>query len=365
VTALKLTLAFHLVLATALAACGGPVLKYDRAPSPKWIHQAPTGIGPGALTAVGAAPATTDVNRDRDLATRNAKSQVAQLFESKINSRTSDWSLAMTGGAADVDLSGVQQSIRVSSNVTVEDVSVQSEYRDEATRSHYVRIVVDRVAWVERIRGRIGDGLDKFEASIASARDAAGAHRPLSALKHLLAASQHGRQLEPDITVVDLIDRGSSARAKLDALRENMDKLSRALRSDYKFVLSIESPDSRAAGQLSANLEQFLGSWGFSPGDKGEGRTIRLDVTIGQRALPSEQVAGRTECVHAGTGSLHVLDADGSEVAELTVQFSSNRYRERDTDRKRAAAKALSLAADTLASKFRSAFRNAYADYGS
>lgn len=357
-------LAFQLALAAVLGACGGPALQYDRTPAPGWINHPPAGIGSAALTAVGAAPATVNIQRDRDLATRNAKNQVAQLFESQVNSRVSDWSLALTGGAANVDLGGVTQSIEVRSNVTVEDVSIQAEYRDEATRSHYVRITIDRVAWARRLHGRIGEGLKKFEDSIASARQAAGARRPLSALKSLLLASACGQKLEPDVTVIDLVDRASGARAKLDKLRGEMDGLSRSLRSDYRFAVSIKSPDPQAASQLRGSLEQFLGSWGFAISDKGE-RRIRLDIVIGQHALPSEQVAGRTEHVHAGTGSLNARDADGSEVAELTVQFKSDRYQDRDTDRKKAAGKALSLAADTLASKFKSAFRNAYAQPGS
>ncbi|MFC1654615.1 hypothetical protein ACFL2F_02315, partial [Myxococcota bacterium] len=88
--------------------------------------------------------------------------------------------------------------------------------------------------------------------------------------------------------------------------------------------------------------------------------TIRLEIVIGQHKLDPEQVAGRTEYVNAGTGSLKAKDADGTEVPELTVKFESDRYKERDTNPQKAATKALSLAADTLSSKFRSAFRNAY-----
>ena len=55
-----------------------------------------------------------------------------------------------------------------------------------------------------------------------------------------------------------------------------------------------------------------------------------------------------------------VLDADGSEVAELALNLSGDRYTERDVDQTEAKKKALALAADTVASKMRSAFRNAY-----
>ncbi len=348
-----------ILLLTTLAACGGPALKYDKPPSPGWINLPPTGIGSATLTAVGGAPATIEIARDSDLATRNAKSRVAQLFESKINSRLSDWTLAMTGAAAAVNLDGATHSVEVRSTLTVEGASVQSEYRDEKTRTHYVKIAVDRVAWARRLHGRIADGFKKFEENLAAAQKAVESRKPLSALKSLLEASREGAKIEPDVTAIDLLDNKAGIRAKLDKLRGEMDQLSRKLRSDYKFALSIQSSDPQAAGQLQANLEQFLGNWGFSVG-KPSPNTIKLDIVIAQHKLDSEQVAGRTEYVNAGTGTLNAKDADGTEVPELTVKFESNRYQERDTDPKKAAVKALSLSADTLSSKFRSAFRNAY-----
>ena len=343
----------------ALSACGGPALKYDKPPAPGWINQPPTGIESATLTGVGGAPATIEIARDSEMATRNAKSRVAQLFESKINSRLSDWTLAMTGGAADVNLDGATHSIEVRSSLTVEGASVQSEYRDEPTRTHYVKILVDRVTWAGRIHGRIKDGFAKFEANLTAARDATAAKKPLSALKSLVEASKEGAKIEPDVTAIDLLDNKAGIRAKLDKLRGEMDQLSKALRTDYKFSMSIKSPDPKAAKQLKANIEQFLANWGFSTAKPGP-NVIKLDIVIAQHKLDPEQVAGRTEYVNAGTGSLHAKDADGTEVPELTIMFESNRYKERDTDPKKASTKALSLAADTLNSKFRSAFRNAY-----
>jgi hypothetical protein len=284
---------------------------------------------------------------------------VAQLFESKINSRLSDWTLALTGGVADINLDGATRSIEVRSTLTVEGATVQSEYRDEPTRTHYVRIIVDRVLWAQRIHGRIADGFKKFEENLAAAQKATAAKKSLSALKSLLEASKEGSKIEPDVTAIDLLDNKAGIRDKLDKLRAEMDKLSRALRTDYKFALSIKSPDPKAAKQLQGNLEQFLATWGFSTAKPGP-NAIKLDVVIAQHKLDPEQVAGRTEYVHAGTGTLKATDADGTEVPELTVKFESDRYKERDTDRKKAVSKALSLAADTLSSKFRSAFRNAY-----
>jgi hypothetical protein len=103
-----------LLLAVALSACGGPALQYDKPPAPGWINQPPTGIDSATLTGVGGSPATIEIARDSDMATRTAKSRVAQLFESKINSRLSDWTLALTGGVADINLDGATRSIEVS-----------------------------------------------------------------------------------------------------------------------------------------------------------------------------------------------------------------------------------------------------------
>jgi hypothetical protein len=348
-----------ILLLTTLAACGGPALQYDKPPAPGWINQPPTGIESATLTGVGGAPATIEIARDSEMATRNAKSRVAQLFESKINSRLSDWTLAMTGGAAEVNLDGATHSIEVRSSLTVEGSSVQAQYRDEPTRTHYVKILVDRVTWAGRIHGRITDGFAKFESNLAAAKKAVESNKPLAALKSLLEASKEGAKIEPDVTAIDLLDNKAGIRAKLDKLRGEMDELSKALRSNYKFSLSIKSPDPKSAKQLQANIEQFLATWGFSVSKPGP-NVIKLDIVVAQHKLDPEQVAGRTEYVNAGTGTLKATDADGTEVPELTVKFESDRYKERDTDPKKAASKALSLSADTLSSKFRSAFRNAY-----
>lgn len=338
---------------------GGPTLKFDPAPAPSWTSESPTEVGARTLRAVGAAPATTQVTRDVELATRDAKTQVAQMFESQVAARSSDWTLASYGGAEESERTVAAQSVDVRSNVKVEDVSVDSKYRDEATKTQYVRVTVDRSAWVNRLRGRLADGFGEIESKLAAATSAVDAKRPMVALEELIAAYGKGGEMEPDIVVLDLLAKQLGVRAKLLDLKKQMDALSRKLRHDYHFVVAVKCTDKQIAKKLVGNVEEFLNGFGFKVG-KGRGGAMKIKVTVGQQFVKSEQVADRTEFIHAGVGSLKVFDADGSEITALGVRVEAGRYEERDVDKKAAVQKALVLAADTLTAKFRSAFRNAY-----
>ena len=110
---------------------------------------------------VGVAPVTSHVQRDVELATRDAKARVAQMFASQVVSRTTDWAVS-TGGSSEGDRQITQQNIEVRTNVKVEDVTVAGTYRDKATKTQYVRIIVDRVAWTRRLEKRLGKTYEFF-----------------------------------------------------------------------------------------------------------------------------------------------------------------------------------------------------------
>jgi hypothetical protein len=347
-----------LTVAAILFGCGGPSYRFDPAPAPAWITDEPSGASARSIEAVGMAPVTTAVQRDVELATRDAKNRVAQMFESQVAARASDWSLAVSGGAADADRTVASSSVEVRSNVNVEDVTIDATYRDEETRSQYVKITVDRPAWTRRLRQRLADGLDQVETKTAAAQAALSTRKPLAAYREMLAANALGQKIEPDIVVIDLLDARAGVRKKLVALKGEIDDIGKRLRADVAFAIDIRGGNARTNAKLTGNLRDFLGGYGFAVG--GGGDTVTLEVELGQRFVSSEQVATRTEYVHAATGSLRAIDADGSEIAELGFTLTGDRYTERDVARAAARQKALQLAADTVASRFRSAFRSLF-----
>lgn len=347
-----------LVMAALLLGCGGPNFQFDPAPAPAWISAEPSDVNARSIEAVGIAPVTTTVQRDIELATRDAKNRVAQIFESQVAARASDWTLAVSGGAADSERTVASSSVEVRSNVNVEDVTVAAAYRDEATQSQYVRIAVDRAAWTRRLTQRLADRLEQIDRQATAARDALAARKPLAAFSELLAAYALGQQVEPDIVVIDLLDTRAGVRKRLLDLKRELDATGKRLRADFKFAVKIRGGDAQSKTKLTGNLRDFLAGYGFAIGSGRD--TVTLEIELGQRFVASEQVAARTEQVHAATGSLTALDADGSEIAELGFALAADRYTERDTDKAAAQKKALLLAADTVASKFRSGFRRLF-----
>ncbi|MBI5508585.1 MAG: hypothetical protein HY903_07515 [Deltaproteobacteria bacterium] len=354
--ALVVTLAGSLA---ALTGCGGPKVQFDPKPAPAWLADKPADPRAATISAVGVSAATLDVARDTDLATRDAKSKVAQLFQSQIKAASSDWSLASIGGKTDALRTVTAQSVEVRSNVQVEDVAVEANYRDEATHSHYTRISVDRGAWSRRLEKRLQDGLDEVEGHAKSAGTALAGRKALTALTEIIAGNRKGRELEPDVVVMDLLARELGVRAKLTAVKGQMDETARKLKADCPMLIEVKGP-ADAGRRLVADVAKFVGGYGFAVAEKTKGPALKLKVTLGERFWKTETVADRSEKIHAATGTLHLYDLDGSEVTTLAVDLGDDRYTERDVDDKAAADKALTLAADSLASMFRSAFRKAY-----
>jgi hypothetical protein len=347
------------LFALLLVGCGGPAVQFDAAPAPGWVKAPPSELSGGAIGAVGSAPATLDAARDTDLASRDAKTRVAQLFQSQVVSRTSDWTMASSGGAKDSERNVQAQSVDVRTNVKVEDVVVESVYRDETTKTVYVKVAVDRAAWSKRLDGRLGTSLGEMSAKADSAKSALAAKRALPALEAVIKGYEIGRNIETDVLVMDLLDTRRGVGAKLSEQRRVLEESSKKLRTDHAFVLEVKGP-KEAASRLTTDLKTFLGSYGFALTDKPKAGAVRIVATLGEKMLKSEMVAGRDEKIHGAVGSIEVVDADGSTVAPLAIELGEGRFTERDVDDKAAGAKALALAADTLGSMFRSAFRKNY-----
>jgi len=342
-------------LAIAAAGCAGPGVRFDPGPRPDWIRTS-TRASADAIEAVGSAPATVDPNRDADLALRDAKGRIAGMVESQIVARSSDWSLSVAGPSG-VERQVVSQSIEIRSRASVEDLQLVGSYRDEATRSQYVRIRVDRVAWAQRVHRRLDQGLRQLEDRLGSARDALARHRALRAWELALAGAAAGRALEPDVLLSDVLSDRSGPRTRLAEIERQLEALRREVVESHPFAIEIDAP-AGAARRLRADLREFLAPYGF--GVRDADRSIRVAIALGQHPLRTERVAGRREYVHAATGEVSVRDADGSRVERLCLVLPSERYLERDVVQEEAARRALLLSADAVASLFRSVFREAF-----
>tara|TARA_Y100001934_G_C12237825_1_gene718744 strand:+ start:96 stop:1181 length:1086 start_codon:yes stop_codon:yes gene_type:complete len=342
----------------SIVGCSGPNYYLDEGKSPDWLRQTTSKIGGANIEMLGTAPITTQVKTDYELAVREAKNQIAQLFMSQVISRTNDWSLVLSKENGGQDRQVLQQNIEIRTNVKVDDVRVLRKWRDEETHTQYVLVRVDRGAWAQKISRRTEQTFKQLENAFARAKNNIEANRPMQGYKFLLKAYEHGRLLEPDIVVLELLDPRKGAKSKLNQIHETLRTLSQTLRDEVGFSIQIECPDSTIASDAQANLKSFLNQYGFTTAQRP--RMIRIAGEIGQRFIKKEKIANRIELVHAAQGSLRVLEADGSEVQALSFVLPPNGYTEQNKNKRQAKKAALQLGGDTIVSKFRSLFRKAF-----
>jgi hypothetical protein len=153
---------------------------------------------------------------------------------------------------------------------------------------------------------------------------------------------------------MDLLDPKAGAYDKLQDLKAKLDANQQRITSSFGYSLSIGGAPSTVTEQLRAGVESFLKAQGLAPASGSQ--AARVVVSVGEQFVQVAQVANRQEQVHAATGELKVYEPDGVEVPELAVHLGTSET-ESDVDAGRAKTKALNLAADSLVSKFRSAFR--------
>src|SRR5690606_24758466 len=122
--------------------------------TPNWIRAASTEAQ--ELEAVGQAPATLNPKRDIDVATRDAKAQIAARLASRVVSRASDWSVSNRN----TESQSVERYIEVRTDVRVENAHVVKTYRDSETKMQYVNVSVDRGAWAARLFERLAAALE-------------------------------------------------------------------------------------------------------------------------------------------------------------------------------------------------------------
>ncbi|MDP7038692.1 MAG: hypothetical protein QGI45_06000 [Myxococcota bacterium] len=350
-------------LLASVVSCG-PNYHWDEGPSPDWTREI-KGIRARQISMVGMAPATPDVQRDVELATRDAQARIAKLFYSEISSRSVDWQVASVGGLADEERNVAQQTIEVYSEVKVDDINVQVSFRDEETKSQYVGVTVNRVAWANKLADRINASLGEIEKRTLRASGELKKKQALSAYKDLMEAYQFGFEIETDVIVMDLLDASSEVAAKLTAYKDALDELRAKVQKTYPIKLGVFCADERVSKSFNGNLTEFFKGRGFRVLEKGfDPKAIVIRGEMEQHMVNWEKVANRTEYIHAANGSLKVLEPSGKEVNHLSVQLSGDGYTERATNKEEAKLKALQLAADTLAAKLRSNFRRIYPPVG-
>lgn len=343
-----------------LTACAGPNYYFSDGPSPDWTRETTSKISSKGIRMVGTSPVTSRTQRDQDLAVRDAKAKIGQLFVSQVKARSTDWSLALQGGEKNSERLVLSQQVEVRTNVKVEGVKVESSFRDEETRTHYVVVTVDRRVWSSKIKKRVLLRVTEVNAAIDQAESMLSKRRAMATYENLLRASLLIQEVEADLIVVDLLDPQLGMGKKLSELAGKIGGINQNLSENFSFVLSLKAPDANLAQSVRSNIEEFLNSCGFSLTEKATANSIRISAEIGQKHLKKERVGTRTEFIHVASGKLKVTEPDGSEVRALSFSLNPRSYTERDSDQKAAADKALQLAADTLASKFRSQFRQAF-----
>lgn len=346
-----------LLLCLYAAGCGGPNFFFDKAPAPDWLRQTTSELSHSKIQMVGTTPTTTQVKNDYDLAVRDAKNQIAQLFMSQVVSRTTDWSLSL-GREDTEDRQVLQQNIEVRTNVKVDNVKVLHHYRDEETQTQYVLITVDRRAWATRINLKTETAFTQLSHALETARAALDTRRPLKAYGTLLKAFQKGQEIQPDIVVLELLAPKQGAERKLNELHHQLREVSQELRDHHPVYIQVKAPDTQIARDLRIKLETFFNGYGFSAASTED--SIRISVVIDQRFVNKERVAGRREFVHSATGSIKVVEPSGSEFTSISFHLSPNSYTEQHRDRAQAAENALRLGADAITSKFRSLFRKEF-----
>lgn len=347
-----------LPLLLSATACAGVDYKFDPSPAPPWTEQPPANAAAAKIESVGRSPVTPHVQRDLDLATRDAGKQVALLFESKVKSASTDWTLSLSGGEGTKEISVVGSDIVVKTDVKVEGSSVKGSYRDEGTKTQYVLMAVDRGAWSALVGKRVDDHFAKIERELTGANTQTAEGRALAALAQLSNGYVLAAQAQPDVIVLSLLQTNSDVRSKHSDAKQRLDTASVALRKDYCFTLAVDG-DARAAAELKRNLEQFVGGYGFSL-SAGCAKAIELRATVGQRFVREEKVANRVERIHEASGKLEVFQPGKQAFTKLNVSLPPNAHTERATDEAQATTKALDLAAASLARKFRSAFRKQF-----
>ena len=319
-------------------ACAGPNYYFSESPSPDWIRTTPKGISGKQIRMVGASPVTSQVQRDVDLAVADAKAKIGQLFVSEVKARSTDWTLSVNSEDKQEERLVLNQQIEVRTEIKIEDPVMQAKYRDEASRSQYVVVTVDRNKWSRKLNSRVTSALKNISTRITEAEEALSANHPLQAYGFLLKASKEGQDAQADVIVVDLLNPRLGLGKQLSESRAKLAKINLRLREQFTFGLRVESKNEEALKSLSASLETFLNKFGFGLTLKNGSNLIQIKIEVGQKAVKKERVGERVEFIHEAYGKLKVYEPSGQEVRGLSFSLPTGSLQEQSVDQDLAAA---------------------------
>ena len=335
--------------------CGGPNYRFDPLPSPAWITQN-IQVDGALIKAVGLVQATPQVMTDSDLAKRNALQQVAASIQAQVVGRSQTWSAQMESGGTFEEREMTSSNVEVRTRLRVEAAEVDEEYRDEATKTHYTLLTVDKSTWVQKIGSRLNTTLNRLERLLTKAQRDLDAGRVFKVTKALAQATEIGNKSSSDLTVVEVLVGATELVERANILREQVEAIGQAMRDQVGVSVSVSGGSKTARDETRSKVVAFLKERGFQVTPKAA-KLVSVKMEIGHGDSRRQQVGSRTDYLVSARGSLRVMGADGREVTEFSFDLRGDRYQERNPDASAAAAAAEVLAGHTLASQFRSRFR--------
>ena len=200
----------------ALGACSGIEYHYDPGVAPSWTRGGES-ADRSALTAVGLSPVTQDVARDRQRALNDAKSKIGQIVNSRVESVHRDFVAAGFMGGDGKTASVQVQTVKVESMVELGEVQTIAAFRDEATRTQYIHIGVNRADWLSQVEANIGRDLGNLDALYQRAEVEKSDKRLMSLLKLRGEGRSLIATLKSKIAVAEALGSEQNWRAKVQA----------------------------------------------------------------------------------------------------------------------------------------------------
>ena len=349
-----------LAMTLMLAACG-PKYHFTDGPTPPWVNQVTANQGSGNLQAIGMSPLTSNVQHDTEMATRDAKSKIAQMFVSEVDSRLTVWNMAMDVNGEQSNANAVQKNTAIRSKVRVEDTRVIASFRDKSTMQQYVQLGVDQSRWMGKLQTRIGSKLKEMQSAVNEASAAKKDGRAFFALQSISKGYQHGKKLEPDALVMGILSPGHKSSEAFTELKSQLFTMRKAIISEHPFQLDISAgPDGKwtLRNQVADYLKKELGATVLAAGQS-QPNAIKIAISYGQTQIKRERVGRRIEFVHAANGAIKAQEPNGSDIPALSYFLPEKTNIVRAKTPKEGAQQGAQLAADTLNSKFRSLYRRA------
>lgn len=209
--------------------------------------------------------------QSRPEAIRRAKAELANIFESRIESDIASVTRAVTDSAkGDTLYKNVQSKIRVASSVELEGVEV-GEVTKEG-REYVAVAALDRNRAAEKWQGDLARLNARIEVEDKAAQASPG---KLMRLKHLNTAMDLFIEREALVSRLRVIGRPAhgSAENEFKALAGRLQET----KTDFRISLDVASPNGEA---LARKLAKELTEAGFLVGDRRDSGDVILTVTL-------------------------------------------------------------------------------------